>query len=325
MFITDRLTNTLDWRTFELTEVAFGDVLIAVPPRTQHFEKNVKMTFNGVEFEVQIEAGIRLATGEVYATYRSIVPATGLPPAVDIGFLPPENGTGRGTGRIGYTIRALTNLATGTEIRNIATIQFDSQPGLRTDLVDPHDPGAGIDPNRQALVTIDADPPTSSVMALGSEANPHFVVYWNGSDLGSGISSYDTYLSENGGSWTLWLGNTTNTSAMFSGLPGRSYAFYSVARDNTGYVESTPSAPDTQTVTVPELALTAAFTGGSFTLQFSTQAGRHYRVEFRDDLAKGSWAPLAGYDNLMGTGSAQTVSQPIVATMHRFYRVVRLP
>ena len=29
----DRLTNLLDWTTFELTEIAFGDQFIAVPPQ----------------------------------------------------------------------------------------------------------------------------------------------------------------------------------------------------------------------------------------------------------------------------------------------------
>jgi hypothetical protein len=51
---------------------------------------------NGAGFEVQIEAGIRLAGGEVYATFRSIDAATGLPPGVDVGFLPAEDGTSRG-------------------------------------------------------------------------------------------------------------------------------------------------------------------------------------------------------------------------------------
>ncbi len=259
VFIIDSLTNKLDWQTFELTEIAFGDVFIAVPPGTKHFEKTTKMKLNGVDFDVQIEAGIRLATGEVYATFRSIIPTTGLPPAVDTGFLPPENGTGRGMGHIGYTIRAHTNLVTGTEIRNVATIQFDYQPSLRTDLVDPHNPGAGIDTNKQALVTIDGDLPTSSVTSLSPTAtNATFTVCWSGSDIGSGIASYDIYVSTNvsgtNGSWTLWLAGATANCASFQGENNKTYSFYSVAHDGSGNIEPAPVSADTSITTYPNYA-----------------------------------------------------------------------
>ena len=75
--ISDPLTNLLDWTTFELTEIAFGDHFIAVPPHTQHFEKTEKLSQNGFTFEVQIEAGIRLDTGEVYSRFQSLNPECG--------------------------------------------------------------------------------------------------------------------------------------------------------------------------------------------------------------------------------------------------------
>ena len=143
--ITSPLSADIDWSTFELTEIAFGDQLIAVPPSTQHFTKTVKMTFNGVLFEVHIEAGIRLATGEVYVRFTALDPITGLPPTVDVGLLPPEDGTGRGQGHISYLVRPRSGLLTGTEIRNIAQIIFDEQPAIATNLVDPHDPSKGTE------------------------------------------------------------------------------------------------------------------------------------------------------------------------------------
>ena len=104
--LSDRLTNLLDWTTFELTEIAFGDQFIAIPPHTQHFETSKQLSVNGYQFVVQIEAGIHLDTGEVYARFQSLNPTNGLPPPVEIGFLPPENGTGRGQGHLSYVIRA---------------------------------------------------------------------------------------------------------------------------------------------------------------------------------------------------------------------------
>ena len=71
-----------------------------------------------------------------------------------------------------------------------------------------------------------------------------FDVRWSGEDDpgGSGIASYDVYLSVDGAPFTLWIGGTTETSVTFAGPPGHTYAFYSVARDNVGHVQPTPDA-----------------------------------------------------------------------------------
>jgi RHS repeat-associated protein len=152
--VTDQLDGDLDWTTFELTEIGFGDTRIAVPAKSQHFETSVPMEYNGVSFEVQIEAGIHLTTGEVYANLYSIDPVMGLPPTVDIGFLPPEDGTGRGQGYFSYVSKPKQGLVTGTEVRNVARISFDFQQTIATNQVDPHDPSRGTDPNKECLNTI---------------------------------------------------------------------------------------------------------------------------------------------------------------------------
>jgi RHS repeat-associated protein len=155
--ITDQLDANLDWTTFELTEVGFGDVKIAAPENSQHFETSVPMTFDTVSFDIQIEAGIHLGTGEVYANFYSIDPATFLPPGVDYGFLPPEDSTGRGQGYFTFVIRPESGTPAGTRIANIAYITFDFQETIATNQIDPHDPGQGTDPEKEAFVTIAAD------------------------------------------------------------------------------------------------------------------------------------------------------------------------
>ncbi len=152
--ITDQLDNNLDWNKFELTEIGFGDVRIPVPDNTQHFEWTEPMSHAGVEFEVIIDAGINLAKGEVYANFYSIDPATGLPPSIDVGFLPPEDETGRGQGYFSYTIKPKQGVPSGTEIRNIAYITFDFQGTIATNQIDPHDPSKGTDPGKECLNTI---------------------------------------------------------------------------------------------------------------------------------------------------------------------------
>jgi hypothetical protein len=127
---------------------------ISIPAGLQHFTTVEKMTFNNVTFVVNVEAGIHSDTGQVYATFQSLDPVTGLPPAVSIGFLPPENGTGRGQGHISYVIKQKTGLTTGTEVLNVAEIVFDGQPPIATDLIDPHDPTKGTDPTKEAPITV---------------------------------------------------------------------------------------------------------------------------------------------------------------------------
>ena len=72
---------------------------------------------------------------------------------------------------------------------------------------------------------------------------------WSGSDDpgGSGIGSYNIYVSDNGGPWTVWQQNTTATSAVYDGTNGHTYAFYSQATDNVGNVEAPHATADTST------------------------------------------------------------------------------
>jgi poly(3-hydroxybutyrate) depolymerase len=96
----------------------------------------------------------------------------------------------------------------------------------------------------------DHAPPTSSVTGLPATlASTRFLVRWSGEDDagGSGIGSYDVYVAENGGPPTLWRDGATSTQETFVGVAGRHYAFFSVATDNTGNVESLGASPDAET------------------------------------------------------------------------------
>ena len=142
------------------------------------------------------------------AHYYSIDPDTSLPPDVLTGFLPPEDGTGRGMGHVAYLVKQKPNLTSGTEIRNIALISFDGQPWIATNQIDPHDAAKGTDPAKEALNTIDAGPPTSAVVILQPKRTaPDFLVQWQGTDDagGSGVASYDVFVATDGGSYTCLL------------------------------------------------------------------------------------------------------------------------
>ncbi len=102
-------------------------------------------------------------------------------------------------------------------------------------------------PNSPQLAT-DTTPPTSSVSALAAtQTSLGFTVRWSGSDA-SGIASYDVYVSDNGGAFTQWQSDTTNTSAVFTGVNGHTYRFFSVATDNAGNVQDTPATAQASTI-----------------------------------------------------------------------------
>ena len=106
----------------------------------------------------------------------------------------------------------------------------------------------------ESLPAPDTEPPTSMVDALPAQSRPAFLVRWSGQDNpgGTGISSYDVFYSENGGPFIRWLYSTPNTSAVFQGALGSTYAFYSVAVDVAGNRQPTPAAPQAQTTVALE-------------------------------------------------------------------------
>ena len=261
--ITDQLQADLDWDSFEWSEFGFGDVMIPVSSGVSHFTSKTSMTYNGQTFDVEIEAGINFNTGLVTVAFQSIDPATKLPPDVLTGFLPPEDGTGRGKGHIAYTVRAKSGRPTGTEIRNVASIRFDSNAVVTTDQIDPQNAAAGHDPAKQALITLDQTPPSSSVSALSATTlGTGITVNWSGTDVGAGVADYDIYVSDNNGPWTLWLDNTAETTGRYSGQAGHSYAFFSVARDHAGLTETPSFNADATTVPQAFALMTISTTQG---------------------------------------------------------------
>ena len=259
VIITNQLDSRLDWATFQLTEIGFGDRLITFSTPSQHYQTTVELTVNGRPIQVLIEAGLHSDTGQVYARFQTLDPETSLPPDVLTGFLPPEDGTGRGLGHISYVIKARPGLASGTEIRNVALIRFDGGEIVATNQIDPHDPSKGTDPAKEASITLDAGAPVGNVHVLSPITTAlSFLVSWSGSDDvgGSGIAGYDVYVSDNGGAWSLWQDNTAAMSGTFTGLDLHTYAFKVRAVDGAGNRQADPGAAQATTqVVLPPVAM----------------------------------------------------------------------
>jgi hypothetical protein len=165
---------------------------------------------------------------------QTIDPATGALPANPlIGFLKPNNNPPEGDGSIIFNVRAKSGLPSNHVIQNGASIVFDVNPEILTPIW---------------ANTIDKIKPESRVNLLPSvHYSTSFDLSWTGLDAGSGVQSYSVYVSENGDPFSIILGNTTLTSASFTGEVGKTYRFYSVATDQVGNTEDAPLIPDATT------------------------------------------------------------------------------
>lgn len=233
--ISDQLDSTkVDLSTFSLGPIVFGNRQITPPSGLTVFATDVDLR-PATNLIVRINASLNSNTGLVTWRFASIDPATGQPTTDPVaGFLPPNTNPPQGEGQVLFTVSPKKGLATGTQVRNLATVVFDANAPLNTP---------------QWLNTIDNSKPVSQVLTLApAQTSANFTVQWSGSDEGSGVQSYTIYASENGGPFHIWVKDTTALSRMYTGISGSTYAFYSVARDMTGNLEPSKSAAETSTV-----------------------------------------------------------------------------
>ena len=230
--ITQTLDPNLDWATVRLGDLGFGSTVVDVPLGATSFQNRVDLTGTHGVF-VDIDASVDPSTGELRWDLLAIDPATGEPPEDPlVGFLPPNVNGPEGEGWVTYTVLPRATQVSGARIDAEATIVFDVNDPIITPAI---------------FHTLDAAPPTSEVASLPtSTTDPEFTVQWGGVDDagGAGVDRYDVYVSEDGGPWVRWLRGSTETSTMYQGALGKTYAFYSVARDLVGHWESPPAEPD---------------------------------------------------------------------------------
>ena len=238
--ITHQLDADLDLSTFELGDFGFGDLVVDVPEGRQVYETRIDYRAERGVF-VDVQAELNRVTRMVTWTLTSIDPTTlDLPMDPLAGFLPPNVTAPQGDGYVSYFVRPKLGLTTGTTIEAQASIVFDTNEAIATNLF---------------VNTIDAEPPTSTVQALPDVTEaPEFLVAWNGNDgTGSGVQDYTIYVSRDGGPFEIWLDKTPLTQHLFPGVAGHDYAFYSVAQDQLGRTETIPTGSDVHTHAGPTL------------------------------------------------------------------------
>lgn len=311
--IHDQLPTEVQWASVELEEIFFAGQRVAIPPGLSHYAARIPFdgwTWNQAQgwhrgetpLMVDVKAGVDLKTGLLTLNLTCSDTNTGTFPAdAYAGFLPPNrpetfyyptNATDccgnqwntnvlvqPGQGYLVYTVKPKASLPTGTVITNAAQIVFDWNDPIDTPVV---------------FNTIDAGAPSSAVEALSSGTTPTFLVNWIGQDDegGCGIASYDIYVSADGGDYERWLDRVENTSEWFTGEPGVTYRFYSIARDWVGNVEAAPVVADAETQVPAEARLRWLVEGGRLVLLWPAELVA--AIPEAATVVQGPYQPLGG-------------------------------
>ena len=238
--ITDSLDKDLDLTTFELTEFMLGGEVFAIPAGLDSYKAQLQRTIEGNDLIIDVDIALDCPSRTLSVSLMALDPATGwMPENPLVGLLFPNDEFGRGDGSISYVVNTVAGLPSGTKIENEARIYFDFNDPIDTPPV---------------VNTIDAAAPTSQVETLPLTTNNEVLtIRWTGQDDadGSGIASFDIYVATDDGPFDLWLDDTTDTEASFTGSEGHKYAFYSIVTDNVGHREPPPAEPDAKTAIGP--------------------------------------------------------------------------
>ncbi|MBS1780806.1 MAG: T9SS type A sorting domain-containing protein [Bacteroidetes bacterium] len=238
------IRDTIDKSRFDISSVTLGDIVIAnqiyrVPKGRSEFTLQ-KSLANRPGMFVRITGKTDTASGVITWMLSSIDSASGNRPAFD-GFLKPNVNMPEGEASVSYEVEPLSSLVDGTVLNSTASIVFDQNAAIATDVWS----------NKMDLA-----PPTSQISSATLIYDSTFVLRFSGSDASSGIAKYYVYCSTNGGPWILAAASVED-SLILQGRPDSSYRFYSLAIDKVENSE--------QKAAIAEASVTIPPTGVSIT------------------------------------------------------------
>jgi hypothetical protein len=134
------------------------------------------------------------------------------------------------------------------------------------------------------FVTVDRSVPTATApkpslrtsLALeGSSTSQRLLVRltWSGSDVGSGIASYDVARSYDGGAYATIASATTATSLNTTMTPGHTYRFRVMARDRAGNVSAWAYASTWSPSLIQQTSASVAYAGSWSTSSSTSNSG----------------------------------------------------
>jgi len=312
--ITQQLDADLDWSTFEFRGAGFGAF-------TAEATGDIGTTFNAVidatatlGVRVVVDGSLDVTTGLLTVVFRGLDPVTGdLPLDALAGFLPPENGTGRGQGFLSYVVRPREGLANDTRFDARASIVFDFNEAILTPAVhntlDTARPTATVE---QAVGQIDPAPLGSAVVFTVTFSED--VTDFTAEDvLLSGTAGATTaVVTGSGSTYTVTVTGMTDPGTViatvleggaFDRVGNRSSA--SVSVDNVvtvgdDPVENQPPVVEAQTFTLDENAVAGTIVGTVVATE--SDAGQSLTYAITGGTGQGVFA--------IGAGGVVTVLDP---------------
>ncbi|MEW6620220.1 MAG: right-handed parallel beta-helix repeat-containing protein [bacterium] len=241
--IADQLSPNLDTSTLVFNSICIGDRIINLPEDSQQISTSTIIsvgTWSGGTPEtdtvkLNIQASLS-ATGTIQIKLEGRTLGTN--ELTDL--LPPNSDPPNGEGWVSFTIKPKSNLSSGTQIKNKASIVFDTNDPMDTP---------------EVFNTIDSGIPTSYVKPLPAiSTSTSFNLEWQGSDdlNGSGIRNYTIYCSDNESPYATIYVATSTGAYTYTGEYHHRYRFYSRASDNVGNLEAIPESPDCEILLIPE-------------------------------------------------------------------------
>ena len=232
--VVDPLPTSLDLNTLSLEAVdLFGTVHLLPPPGSKQFTHDVDLGHDNLI--VRVSASLDVPNRVLAWVFTTLDKNTLQPPSNPLlGFLPPNQTPPQGEGSVLFTIRPAASTPNGSTIQNGAVINFD-----------------GSAQNTPVVANLlDTNAPASNVLALNNPIpNQTFPVSWTATGSPTDLKDFTVYVAEDNGPYQPWKLNTVSTGDTYVPRPGgHTYAFYSVARDVNGNIETAPASPDAQTL-----------------------------------------------------------------------------
>jgi hypothetical protein len=230
--IRQKLDTTVNPLSVRLGEFGFANQRFQIPTKTSSYTTRLNLGSTNIGVDVEVTAGLDIVNREVFWILQSLQAGKNIPPYdPKQGLLPVNDTLGNGQGYVTYTVAPRAESRTRDSVKAQAAIYFDVNAPVITNTW---------------VNWIDAGTPTSKVNALPTPIDSTTIhLSWTGKDdtLGSGLSYYNLYVSDNNAPYTL-VNSLTDSSTTYTGVPGHTYSFYTLATDRVKNTEGVKTVAD---------------------------------------------------------------------------------
>jgi hypothetical protein len=134
--------------------------------------------------------------------------------------------------------------ATPTPFNGTAGVVLSTGDGAKTVFASVKDTAGNWCAPVTATIMLDMTPPRTTVLATHEHANSVAIeISWTGTDVTSGVRSFDVQYRDGGGQWLALANGSNGTSIGFDGKRSHTYLFRARATDRAGNVEPFPEDP----------------------------------------------------------------------------------